>query len=122
MLDVDHFKKINDTYGHDIGDSVLKDMASIIKGELRDRDSFARWGGEEFVILFPETSSKNAVKICEKLRIGISQLEHSTAGKITVSFGVTQLLVGDKISSMFERCDAALYKSKKNGRNCVTVF
>jgi len=97
-------------------------LAQFINKTIRKTDTFARWGGEEFVVLFPETSSENAIKICEKLRIGVCNLQHSTAGKITVSFGVTQLLTEDKISSMFERCDVALYKSKENGRNCVTVL
>ncbi|MFT5661560.1 MAG: two-component system C4-dicarboxylate transport sensor histidine kinase DctB [Sulfurimonas sp.] len=86
LIDIDHFKIFNDTYGHLIGDEVLIMLAQTLKKKVRDVDTFARWGGEEFVILFPETSQESAKIICEKLRQDIESLEHPKAGSITASF------------------------------------
>jgi len=119
IIDIDHFKNFNDTYGHLIGDEVLIMLAEYINNHVRDTDTFARWGGEEFVILFPETKKDIAVIVCEKLRVGIEQLSHPLAGGITVSFGVTQYQKNDTLKTMFKRCDDALYKAKENGRNMV---
>ncbi|MBC8238306.1 MAG: diguanylate cyclase [Helicobacteraceae bacterium] len=121
LIDIDHFKKFNDDYGHLIGDEVLIMLANDVKKKVRDADTFARWGGEEFVILFPETKKESAQIICEKLRKEIEGLKHPTAGSITVSIGVTSYLDGDTAQSLFRRCDEALYKAKENGRNQVSV-
>gem|GEM_PF-5034529 len=84
-------------------------------------DTFARLGGEEFVILFPETNKDNVKIICEKLRVSIEKLLHPQAGGVTASFGVTQYEADDTLETMFKRCDDALYEAKDNGRNMVCV-
>ena len=119
IVDIDFFKKFNDTYGHLVGDEVLIMIAQYINGAVRDTDTFARWGGEEFVILLPETNIESAVLVCEKLREGIANLSHQTAGGVTASFGITQHNEGDTLLTIFKRCDDALYEAKKNGRNQV---
>jgi len=121
IVDIDHFKKFNDTYGHLVGDEVLIMIATYLNEHVRNTDVFARWGGEEFVILFPETTSENAKVVCEKLREGIMALEHKTAGHVTASFGITQYKDKDELSSLFKRCDDALYKAKESGRNRVVI-
>ncbi len=122
IIDIDRFKDVNDTYGHLIGDEILIMMAQDINNNIRDTDFFARWGGEEFVILFKETSVKNAKIVSEKLKDKIENLQHPTAGGITASFGVTEYREGETIKSMFERCDKALYLAKENGRNRIEVL
>ncbi|MEA3315171.1 MAG: diguanylate cyclase [Campylobacterota bacterium] len=121
IIDIDHFKKFNDTYGHLIGDEILKMLANYLNTHVRDTDTFARWGGEEFVVLFPETSIENAQLACDKLRIGLSKLSHKKAGNITASFGITQYKLNDSLEDMFKRCDDALYKAKADGRNIVCI-
>lgn len=119
IIDIDDFKQFNDDYGHLIGDEVLIMLTENISSQLRLTDTFARWGGEEFVILFPETSQKEALFICEKLRESVATKPHSTAGNITASFGVTEFTEGDTIESIFKRCDEALYLAKNQGKNRV---
>ena len=97
-------------------------MAQNVSGGIRDTDTFARWGGEEFVILFKETDKEQAVIICEKLRKIIQEHEHEEAGRITASFGVTEYRDGDTEELIFKRCDAALYNAKANGRNRVEIL
>jgi len=121
IIDIDHFKKFNDTYGHLIGDEVLIMIAQYLDSSVRDSDIFARWGGEEFVILFPETTAKNAEIVCEKLRKGVLELHHNTAGPVTASFGITQYKENDVLESLFKRCDDALYEAKETGRNKVLI-
>ena len=119
ILDVDHFKKFNDNYGHLIGDEVLIMIAKECKRKIRKTDFFARWGGEEFVLLLPHTDINKAFESCEKLRIAIQDLKHNTAGGITCSIGITQFSLDDDIKTIFKRCDEALYRAKANGRNRV---
>jgi len=121
LIDIDDFKNFNDTFGHLIGDEVLIMLAKYISNNIRDTDTFARWGGEEFVILFPETTEEIAEIICNKLREGIESMSHLVAGSITASFGITQCKKSDTIDGMFNRCDEALYMAKENGRNMVCV-
>lgn len=121
IIDIDHFKKFNDTFGHLIGDEVLTMLAQNLKNSVRDTDTFARWGGEEFVILFPEISKEQAKIASDKLRVGIENLYHPVAGRITASFGVTEYLSDDSLKSMLKRCDDALYKAKESGRNIVCI-
>lgn len=121
IIDIDHFKNFNDNFGHLIGDEVLKMLAKYLNTNIRETDTFARWGGEEFVILFPDTLSEDANLICDKLRIGVANLSHKTAGGITASFGVTQFSDEDSLDTMFKRCDDALYQAKKEGRNRVCI-
>lgn len=122
ILDIDKFKDFNDTYGHLIGDEILIMIARYVENSLRETDMFARWGGEEFVILLREVDVNKATKIVEKIRENISQLKHDTAGSVTVSFGLTEYKVHDTLETMFKRCDEALYKAKENGRNRVEVL
>lgn len=119
MIDIDHFKNFNDAYGHLIGDEVLIMLAHCVDDNTRESDLFARWGGEEFVILFTNTSLQEALKSVENSRERIEQLEHKTAGKITASFGVTQLKEDDTLEQVLKRADDALYRAKESGRNCV---
>jgi len=119
ILDIDHFKQFNDNYGHLIGDEVLILLAKNLGNKLRKTDVYARWGGEEFVILFIETKLEDAIIGANNIRENLSQLEHLSAGKITVSLGVTQYQDNDTLESLFKRCDDALYNAKENGRNRV---
>ncbi|MEA3497678.1 MAG: GGDEF domain-containing protein [Campylobacterota bacterium] len=121
IIDIDKFKNFNDTYGHLIGDEVLIMLSKCINENVRDTDTFARWGGEEFVILFPETNAQEAKIVCEKLRIKIENLSHEVAGGVTASFGITQYKEDDTMKTIFKRCDDALYEAKENGRNMVCV-
>jgi diguanylate cyclase (GGDEF)-like protein len=124
MIDVDHFKKVNDDYGHLIGDLVLKDIAKIAKKSIRGPDSVARWGGEEFVILLPETDHHQALIVAEKLRLTIAQFNHTLSNKtqfnVTVSIGITALMPSDStLDEVLSRADQAMYAAKTAGRNCV---
>ncbi|MDB2562865.1 diguanylate cyclase [Sulfurimonas sp.] len=122
ILDIDDFKNFNDTYGHLIGDEVLITMAQTVNINVRDTDIFARWGGEEFVILFKNTSADIAKQVAQKLKLKIQENKHEEAGVITASFGVTEYKSGDTIESIFQRCDEALYFAKENGKNRVEVL
>lgn len=121
ILDIDHFKKFNDTYGHLIGDEVLILLAEKINQNIRSTDTFARWGGEEFVVLMPNTKIDEAKIFCEKLRILVEEICHITAGKITCSFGITQTKKEDTLKAIFKRCDEALYHAKAAGRNRIEI-
>lgn len=122
VIDIDKFKSFNDTYGHLIGDEVLVTMAHTVNKNIRSTDVFARWGGEEFVILFIDTAIDKAKIVAEHLKDKIEENEHQIAGKITASFGVTQYKESDTIKEMFERCDEALYNAKAAGRNRVEIL
>jgi len=122
FCDLDYFKKINDQHGHKIGDDVLQAFTRVISGNIRKTDVIARWGGEEFALLLPETSIMVAVRTAEKLRREIEQFEFLHVGHITASFGVTRYIEGDTEASLINRADDALYKAKKNGRNRVEVL
>ena len=116
MMDIDHFKKVNDTYGHEFGDYVLKEFANVVKQNIRNSDIFARIGGEEFILILPHTSYESALKVAEKLRKAIEK--HDFKGKkITASFGVSEF-EGD-LQMAIEIADEALYEAKRNGRNQV---
>ena len=121
FFDIDNFKKINDTYGHSIGDMVLIKIVSLLHDALRTTDVFARWGGEEFVIIMPHTALSNAVEAAEKLRQIIEKENIKEVGQVTCSFGVTEFLKDDDIQSLIIRADNAMYKAKKEGKNRVTV-
>jgi diguanylate cyclase (GGDEF)-like protein/PAS domain S-box-containing protein len=118
--DIDHFKNINDTFGHAVGDEVLKRFADIIANRLRSSDSFARIGGEEFAILLPQTTKEEALKLAEQLREAIAASLFDRVGSVTASFGVVQLLCSDMSDSFSRRADEALYASKSTGRNRVS--
>lgn len=119
-FDIDHFKKINDSFGHDIGDVTLIKIAEIAKQNSRQIDSVYRLGGEEFAILLPSTDMEEAYTIAERLRIEIDRFEFDSVKHVTVSLGVTQLSnTNDDLTNFVKRADQALYFSKENGRNQV---
>lgn len=122
MLDIDHFKDVNDTYGHDIGDKVLKNVVAIAKKNIRSTDIFARWGGEEFLILCPETDTLSAQTLAEKLRKSIETTIFDAVGSITCSFGVSVYADKESGESLIKRVDSALYQAKHEGRNRVVVI
>ncbi len=121
LFDIDHFKHINDNYGHNVGDKVLFELSSLVRGLLRDEDIFARWGGEEFVIVLEEISLKETTKLASRLREEIENFHFDVVEDITCSFGVTQFTQRDTESIFFERVDKALYEAKERGRNRVIV-
>ena len=124
MLDIDHFKQINDTWSHAAGDAVLRSLVSLVQGELRPRDFMARIGGEEFVLLLPGTGMDDAGRVCERIRrcIHCSPFEiEQGAIPVTSSFGVTLLMAGERLETVLARADGALYSAKQGGRNCVVA-
>lgn len=121
MFDLDHFKNVNDRFGHAAGDTVLRSVADTVKKRIRKTDYFARWGGEEFIILLPETSLNNAAELAEELRKKISETELDGIGKVTASFGVTEYRNTDTMDTLLLRVDGALYEAKGSGRNCVKI-
>lgn len=121
LCDLDNFKVINDIYGHNTGDDVLKLFTELLKKSIRGTDTLARWGGEEFVLLLPETGFETAVQIAEKIRRETEMTTFANVGKLTVSFGITQFLEGDTEDTLFIRADEALYKAKNSGRNRVEI-
>ncbi len=119
MLDIDHFKQVNDTYGHDIGDLVLAELAIILNDHCRQNDIPIRWGGEEFMVLLPDTDKKGAEKLAERIRCTIEAYDFTTAGHQTASFGVAALT--NDYKTLIKHADNALYKAKESGRNIVVV-
>ena len=123
-LDLDHFKTINDQFGHDAGDLVLKRCALVIKKQIRDQDKLARWGGEEFVVLLPETGLHGATILAEKIRHSIAQAAieiNGTLIPITTTIGVVEAQPDESFDELFKRSDIALFKGKEQGRNQVVV-
>lgn len=125
VLDVDHFKRFNDTYGHQAGDRVLKIIAKTLQENVREVDFVARFGGEEFVMLLPETTAENAATLLDKLRRILAEAKYKFKDEpvtITASFGMTELGEEDTSDIAFERADQALYQAKQNGRNQVAML
>jgi len=118
MLDIDFFKKVNDTYGHLVGDDILKSVSKIIKSHIRKGDIFARWGGEEFVLSF-DVDLEKGMEIAQSLRKHIEIEKFDIVENITCSFGVTKFLPNDTLDSIIQRADGALYDAKNSGRNIV---
>ena len=119
MFDIDHFKHINDTHGHDVGDDVLVKLTKLVKTCIRETDIFARWGGEEFMLLLPHTPIDNASNLAERIRAAIEKYKFPKTGTVTGSFGVTQFVKSDNEETFTKRVDRALYKAKQKGRNRV---
>lgn len=119
VFDLDRFKYVNDTFGHDIGDKVLITLSDRIKRLMRKTDIFARWGGEEFVILMTHTNLEGALCASEKIRKEAENIYHMGVGEVTISIGVAQRLDNESLDSWFKRADRALYRAKKEGRNRV---
>lgn len=119
ILDIDNFKRVNDQYGHEIGDSVLIELAKLLKNNCRKVDFIGRWGGEEFMVICPETTLQGVLTLAESLRAKVANHFFEPLGKITASFGVTIALPNDDIHTLFSRADTALYQVKTHGKNRV---
>jgi len=122
MIDIDYFKMVNDTFGHDAGDIVLKEFSQLLTDNIRQADILARWGGEEFIILCPNTQIDGAKSLAETLRVKIQEHIFSDIGQKTASFGVTQYQDGTDLKTVFINVDNALYRAKEDGRNRVVVI
>lgn len=121
FFDLDHFKRINDKYGHATGDHVLKRIAELVAAGLRESDAFCRWGGEEFLILLPHTNLQHAKQLAEKLRREIQTANLIATKTVTASFGVAERQSGETLKEIVHAADQALYTAKKNGRNAVEI-
>ncbi|MGD9970457.1 MAG: diguanylate cyclase [Sulfuricurvum sp.] len=119
MIDLDHFKSVNDRFGHNIGDYVLKRFSETVSMMVREADIFARWGGEEFVLLLRNATCEEAYRVGEKIRMVMETTPFEEVGRITCSVGITELGGSDSLQSAIERADQALYAAKDNGRNCT---
>jgi diguanylate cyclase (GGDEF)-like protein len=123
-LDIDHFKRINDTYGHDAGDVVLKRVADVCRRALRSHDRMGRIGGEEFLVVLPESDATTAAEVAERLRSAVEQIAFDDIAPnlhITISIGVTEWKSADDFSSIVKRADDSLYRAKEGGRNRVEL-
>jgi diguanylate cyclase len=121
LLDIDHFKKFNDTHGHQVGDEVLRSVAKVLKQQSRDMDLPCRYGGEEFAVILPATTASGACIVAERIREAIEDSLTECEGKtlkVTASLGLTEVLLNDNPTRVIKRADEALYKSKEAGRNC----
>lgn len=119
ILDIDFFKKVNDTWGHPVGDEILSEVSRVVQASIRSTDILARWGGEEFVILAPETSLPDARAIGERIRAAIKAHRFPTVEHLTASLGVAEYKPGDTLGSLIKRADDALYQAKRAGRDGV---
>ncbi|MET0068800.1 MAG: diguanylate cyclase, partial [Candidatus Thiodiazotropha sp.] len=122
MLDLDHFKDVNDNFGHDAGDAVLKKTVELLHTRIRKSDILARWGGEEFMIIAPDIDQSDLLSMIESLRSSIEKIEHQGVGRVTASFGASIITHNDNIQSLLKRVDMALYRSKHGGRNRCTIL
>ncbi len=119
FLDVDHFKALNDAYGHELGDRVLVELVQLLQQRLRASDVVGRWGGEEFLVMLPETRCGQACQVAESLRAQVQETPMPGAGSITISLGVAEYQRGEALKDFIKRADDALYDAKSSGRNCV---
>ncbi|SFG31917.1 diguanylate cyclase (GGDEF) domain-containing protein [Lachnospiraceae bacterium C7] len=121
MFDIDFFKKINDNFGHDIGDDIIKQVVNVIKDSSGKHSVLGRWGGEEFILMVKNTSQNDVVNLAEKIRKKVEVTNFIPVGHITISVGITFMDNTDDSVRLFERVDKALYQAKKNGRNCIRI-
>lgn len=119
MLDIDHFKNVNDTYGHDVGDLVLKELCSVIENLIRETDVFGRWGGEEFLLILPKTNKDEAISIATRIKNIIEEHKFEYIPQVTVSIGASVYTQSIKKEIFLKDVDDALYKAKSTGRNRV---
>jgi diguanylate cyclase (GGDEF)-like protein len=125
MFDIDHFKKFNDTYGHQTGDDVLQQVAKHILKAIRKTDVFCRYGGEEFAVILCGTDAEKGFLVAEKIRKVVEKIKIKTpidTTKVTISLGIAQYFSGDDEEEMIKKADSALYQSKERGRNRSSVF
>ncbi|WP_174733432.1 GGDEF domain-containing protein [Mesobacillus harenae] len=121
LFDVDYFKKVNDRYGHDVGDSVLRELTYLINGSLEEADHFGRWGGEEFLIIAVNKNLNNGAALAERLRTVVENHKFDTVGFLTCSFGVSELNDHDLAKDLLKRADIAMYQAKETGRNRIVT-
>jgi diguanylate cyclase (GGDEF)-like protein/PAS domain S-box-containing protein len=121
MLDIDHFKSINDTFGHQAGDQILIEVASRVRRSLRGNDVVARWGGEEFVVMLRDCALPDALRLAEGIRSTIAEVPFGTLGSLTVSIGAAEIRANENLASWLGRADQALYRAKRAGRNEVVA-
>jgi diguanylate cyclase (GGDEF)-like protein/hemerythrin-like metal-binding protein len=119
IFDLDFFKNVNDTHGHNVGDTVLVEIAHIAREQLRASDALVRWGGEEFIVISPATRIEGALSLAEKIREAISAWKFPNVGHVTVSIGVAEYALGEDLAIWIQRADEALYRAKAEGRNRV---
>lgn len=125
LTDIDRFKQVNDTYGHDCGDVVLSEIAQILKNTVREQDCFARWGGEEFLLLLLETDSQGGLTLAEKLRTAVEEQEilcQSQRIKVTMTFGIASCHENQPYNDCIRQADKALYRGKEDGRNRCVLY
>lgn len=123
LFDIDYFKKINDNYGHLVGDNTLKSLSKLVNETIRKTEVVGRWGGEEFILILPEANINTSFLVAEKIRKIISKTKFKDlGGSLTCSFGVSEYKQGITLDELIEQADQALYKAKENGRNMVTVY
>ncbi len=121
LLDIDHFKRINDTHGHLVGDDVLYAVAIVLQENIRDVDIVGRWGGEEFMLILPNTNQSEALILAEKLRKTLKEYPFTPVRKVTVSIGISSYIAGVDADELFKRADDALYRAKAKGRDRVEL-
>ena len=119
MFDIDKFKNVNDTFGHNMGDTVLKSLVKVVKQSIREKDLLIRWGGEEFIIVLEIESIEKLNQVAEHVRERITNYEFGEVGHLTCSFGITLNRPGETIDQTIERADTALYTAKNSGRDQV---
>jgi diguanylate cyclase (GGDEF)-like protein len=125
LCDIDHFKQVNDTFGHDCGDFIITQVANTIKSCIREADFVGRWGGEEFCILMPETDISGAEVLVHRIREQLGATEFSWHGlslSITLTFGIAWHEIENSLDETLKRADIALYRGKRKGRDCVVVY
>ncbi len=121
MCDIDFFKKINDSYGHPVGDEVLGEIAGILRKSVRGSDAVIRWGGEEFMILLHHCNQTAAAELAGRIRTRVENHQQATVGQVTISLGLATLQQQETLEQLIARCDEALYKAKRDGRNRLSV-
>jgi diguanylate cyclase (GGDEF)-like protein len=124
MIDLDNFKRVNDSYGHPVGDQVLRSLSLLLKQRLRRSDVIGRYGGEEFVVIFPGTTAVVARKVLDQIRQAFFKIQQfSEQGDFAVSFsaGIAELTVAKDADDLFDSADAALYSAKHRGKNCIVL-
>ncbi len=122
LFDIDHFKLVNDKFGHEVGDIILKEVTDRVQQEIRNSDLFARYGGEEFIMLVPNSDTHHASQLAEKMRIKLAATEMHEVGTVTASFGITQYRDNENSHELLSRVDEALYRAKSAGRNTVVCI